>query len=108
MNLKPEAKMNRKFLLFSVLLLAWIPTAASAQSGTVIFRETGFPAADSAPAPESLLRHALPNAEFATAAELKERLNSAQLLVLPYGSPHSQKTPGPTSTASCNAAETCW
>jgi len=76
--------MNRKLLLFTVLLLAL--TTASAQSGTVIFRETGFPAAESAPAPEPLLQHALPNAQFASTAELKERLNSAQLLVLPYGS----------------------
>src|SRR5712692_4959505 len=76
--------MNRKLLLLSVLLLG--VTTASAQSGTVVFRETGFPAADSVPAPESLLQHALPNAQFASTAELKERLNSAELLVLPYGS----------------------
>src|SRR5713226_908648 len=76
--------MNRKLLLLSVLLLG--VTTASAQSGTVVFRETGFPAADSVPAPESLLQHALPNAQFASTAELKERLKSAKLLVLPYGS----------------------
>lgn len=75
--------MNRKLLLFTVLLLGL--TTASAQSGTVIFRETGFPTADSAPASEALLQHVLPNAQFASTAELKERLNSAQLLVLPYG-----------------------
>src|SRR5450432_3070418 len=76
--------MNRKFLFFSALLLALIPTA-SAQSGTVIFREPGFPTADSAPAPDSLL-HALSDAQLASTAELKDRLNSAKLLVLPYGS----------------------
>src|SRR5260370_14635147 len=76
--------MNRKLLLFTVLLLAL--TTASAQSGTVVFREPGFPAADSSPAPEPLLQHALPNAQFASTAELKQRLHSAQLLVLPYAS----------------------
>jgi hypothetical protein len=77
--------MNRKLLLFSIFLLALVPTA-SAQSDTVIFRETSFPSADSAPVPEALLQHALSNARFASAAVLKDRLNSAKLLVLPYGS----------------------
>jgi hypothetical protein len=60
--------------------------SASAQPSIVVFSEPGFPAADSAPAPESVLRSALPNAQFASAAEFKERLSTAQLLVLPYGS----------------------
>ncbi len=77
--------MNRTLPLLAVLLLALISTA-SAQSGAVIFRETGFPAADSAPASESLLQHALPDAKLASADQLKERLKSARLLVLPYGS----------------------
>ena len=59
---------------------------ASAQSSIVVFSEPGFPAADSAAAPESLLRSAIPSAQFASASELKESLQSAQLLVLPYGS----------------------
>ena len=59
----PQAKMNRKFPLFTVLLLGL--STASAQSNSVIFRETGFPATDSAPAPEPLLQHALPSAQFA-------------------------------------------
>jgi hypothetical protein len=75
--------MNRKLLL---VILAVIPIAAFAQSGTVIFHEPGFPAADSAPAPDAFLQHALPGAQFATAAELKQQLSSAKLLVLPYGS----------------------
>lgn len=77
--------MNRNILLLSFFPLALI-SFASAQSNTVIFREPGFPAADSAPAPDSLLRHALPDAHCASTTELKERLNSAKLLVLPYGS----------------------
>ena len=64
--------MNRKLLLFFICLLVLISTA-SAQSSTVIFREPGFPVADSAPAPDSLL-HALPDAQFASIAELKDRL----------------------------------
>ncbi len=77
--------MIRNILLFSIFLLALI-SPASAQSGTVIFRETGFPAADSAPAPDTLLQHVLPDAQLASTSELKDRLNSAKLLVLPYGS----------------------
>ena len=52
----------------------------SADKAIVIFHESGFPAADSAPAPDSLLQ-ALPGARFAAADELKNRLNSANLLV---------------------------
>ena len=77
--------MNRNVLLFTIFLLA-LMTTASAQSDTVIFRETGFPTAGSAPVPEALLQHALPDAQFASTAELKERLNPAKLLVLAYGS----------------------
>ncbi len=57
----------------------------SADNRIVIFRENGFPSADSAPAPDSLLQ-ALPDAHFASTDELKDRLNSSNLLVLPYGS----------------------
>jgi Beta-galactosidase len=67
-------------------LLAAASLGASAQSNTVVFSEQGFPAADSAPAPESVLRGALPNAQFASSVELKRELSTAQLLVLPYGS----------------------
>src|SRR5258708_259532 len=77
--------MNRKLLLFFVFLFA-LTSVSAAQSSTVIFHENGFPAADSAPASDSLLQHALPNAQFASTAELKDRLTSARLLVLPYGS----------------------
>jgi hypothetical protein len=57
----------------------------SADDAIVIFHESGFPAADSAPASDSVLQ-ALPGARFTSADELKNRLNSATLLVLPYGS----------------------
>src|SRR5260221_8440009 len=77
--------MIRNVLLFTIFLLALI-ASASAQTGTVIFREPGFPSADSAPAPEAMLQRVFSNAQFASTAELKDRLNSAKLLVLPYGS----------------------
>jgi hypothetical protein len=77
--------MIRKTLLFFIFLVA-LASTASAQSGMVIFREAGFPSADSAPAPEALLQHVFSNAQFAPAAELKGSLSSANLLVLPYGS----------------------
>jgi hypothetical protein len=77
--------MNRNLLLFFVFLLTLI-SFASAQSGTVILREPGFPSADSAPAPDALMQHVFSNAQFASISELKDRLTSATLLVLPYGS----------------------
>ena len=82
--------MNRNLPLSFIFSLALISTASSqlaaAQSGTVIFREAGFPSADSAPAPEALLQHEFSTAQFASTAELKDRLKSAKLLVFPYGS----------------------
>jgi Beta-galactosidase len=80
-----EVKMNRNILLAFIFSLALI-SPASAQSDAVIFHEDGFPSADSAASPEALLHHVFSNAQFATAAELKDRLSSAKLLVLPYGS----------------------
>src|SRR6202142_4250372 len=77
--------MNRNILLVFIFLLALISTAL-AQSDAVIFHEDGFPSADSAPSPEALLHHVFSNAQFASTAELKDRLGSAKLLVLPYGS----------------------
>lgn len=70
------------FLVISVFSSVMV---FSADNAVVIFHEVGFPAADSAPASDSLLK-ALPGAQFASADELKNRLNSANLLVLPYGS----------------------
>jgi hypothetical protein len=52
---------------------------------TVVFREAGFPAVDTAPAPERFLQQ-FAGARFATTSELKQQLSSARLLILPYGS----------------------
>src|SRR5436190_7459199 len=77
--------MERKSLSF-LLALVLISAMAGAQSKIVVFEEPGVPATDSAAAPESVLRAALPKARFASAADLKQQLSSANLLVLPYGS----------------------
>jgi len=68
-------------LIVSLMLSAM----ARAQPETVILDEPGFPAADSA-ASVSVVKQAIPGAQPASARELKERLNAANLLVLPYGS----------------------
>src|SRR5579864_8674322 len=78
--------MRLKRLLWTILLMTFASTLSSAQSAVVVFYEAGFPAADSVAAPDSFLRGALSGAQFASSGELKERLGSAKLLVLPYGS----------------------
>src|SRR5581483_7282503 len=78
--------MHANYLRGAALSVVFLSTFAIAQSSTVVFWENGFPAADSVPVPESLLRHALPGAQFFSARELKAQLASAKLLVLPYGS----------------------
>ena len=52
--------------LWAFVLLTVLATFASAQSGVVVFHEDGFPAADSAAAPDAVLHHALPGASFAS------------------------------------------
>ncbi|MBO0911691.1 MAG: beta-galactosidase, partial [Acidobacteria bacterium] len=71
----------------AVFLVSLMLSAVSlAQTKTVIFDESGFPAADSAAAPDPVLERAIPGAQFASSGELKDGLNSANLLVLAYGS----------------------
>src|SRR5579864_3727268 len=84
-RLRGEAMRSNRALV-SFVLVTLFATLASADSGIVILHEDGFPTADSAAAPKSALERALPGAAFLTAVELKQRLSSAQLLVLPYGS----------------------
>src|SRR5215469_18963647 len=76
--------MHLKLWIFLVITVTSM--LASGQSSIVVFHENGFPAADSAAAPVSVLRSALSGAEFAGTGELKQRLESAKLLILPYGS----------------------
>jgi len=78
--------MHLRNLLCAFLLTTLVSMFVSAQSSIVVFHEEVFPSADSAPASDSILRGALSGAEFTSAAELKQRLSSAKLLVLPYGS----------------------
>ena len=73
-------------LLRFILLSNLFSSMAFAESKTVVFYESEFPAADSVAAPRSVLEHALPGAQFVSASELKQALPSASLLVLPYGS----------------------
>jgi hypothetical protein len=64
-------------------------TNASAQSsGTVVFYEGGFPAADSAAPSQAELTSLVPGARFADAQQLHDALadSATHLLVLPYGS----------------------
>src|SRR5438876_6953022 len=79
-------KMKIRNLSFYLIAVTFLSATAFAQSSVVVFWEPGFPTADSAPIPDSLLRSALPNAQLVSAADLKAQLSSAQLLVLPYGS----------------------
>lgn len=79
--------MIHKCFRLAILLVSVFSSVVvfSADNSIVVFHESGFPAADSAPAQDSLLQ-VLPGARFASADDLKNRLNSANLLVLPYGS----------------------
>jgi len=80
--------MIRKYICRVFLMMSVFSSSAlfSAEPGVVIFREAAFPAADSAPAPDSLLQQVLAGGQFSSADQLKDRLSSARLLVLPYGS----------------------
>src|SRR5215469_10741348 len=71
-----------RFILLSVLF----SSMAFAESKSVVFYESDFPAADSVAAPRSALEHALPGTKFVSAPGLKQALTSANLFVLPYGS----------------------
>ena len=80
----------RGMLIFAVSLLFASTAALQAESlsGSVVFSEAGFPAADSAgPSPEQVQKM-LPGAQLASAQQLANLLNatSTRLLVLPYGS----------------------
>jgi hypothetical protein len=81
---------NLIFLAFAALLFL-ITISLSAQnnsSGTVVFSESGFPAADSAAPVASQLSALFPGAQPATADQLRDLLAPAttHLLILPYGS----------------------
>lgn len=71
-----------------LLSLALASAPAGALAKTVVFWQSGFPAADSPAPTESALRAAFAGADFADADHLSAVLASsdANLLVLPYGS----------------------
>ncbi|HEV2699535.1 MAG TPA: hypothetical protein VGU90_16195, partial [Terriglobales bacterium] len=62
------------------------PTLVAAESGIVVLQEGNFPTSDSAAVPAAFLHLAFPDAQFTGVSDLKDRLLSSQLLVLPYGS----------------------
>ena len=79
-------KMSRRFWLALVALLAL--TSLPCFAKTVVFWQTGFPAADSPAPQEAGLRAGFAGADFVDAAGLGSALEKkdADLLVLPYGS----------------------
>jgi hypothetical protein len=83
----------RKFALFTLSILLPLAMQASlfAQDGasaTVVFSDTGFPAADSASPSPHQITALLPGAQMANADQLASILEApaTHLLVLPYGS----------------------
>ena len=71
------------------LLSAWLPALfAQESSGVLVFREEGFPVADSASPSPAQLEPLFPAARLASAQELPGLLDAAstKLFVLPYGS----------------------
>ena len=73
--------------LFLIFALTVNSIAAETTSSVLVFRESGFPTADSA-APPADLQSLFSSAQFATADQLRTLLEvpSTRLLILPYGS----------------------
>ena len=75
--------------LASVLVLMFLVSSSAftvGESAIAVLYDERLPAADARSAPASVLRRALPDAQFLSPAELNNRLHAAKLLVLPYGS----------------------
>ena len=74
--------------LVSVLLLWSASFAAEASPRIVVFRDVGFPTADSASLSPHQLQNLFAGAQFASVDQLVTELNAptTRLLVLPYGS----------------------
>ena len=78
--------MNRNLLLFFICLLALISTAFRLAIRHGDFSRSRFPFRRFRARARFPAATRLPDAQFASTAELKDRLTSAKLLVLPYGS----------------------
>jgi hypothetical protein len=81
--------MKKVCLLFSCFVIFASAVACAEQfSGAVVFRESGFPVADSAAPPAKWVEGILPGARLASTDELPGLLKdtATHLLVLPYGS----------------------
>jgi hypothetical protein len=70
------------------LLSCATPLPAADSSATIVFRESGFPAADSPEVSPERIEKLLPGARFVTADQIGPALDdpATRLLVLPYGS----------------------
>jgi hypothetical protein len=74
--------------ILALLCLAWTDLLAQDESAVVIFKEDGFPAADSAAPTDQQITALFPNSKLAGADQLSKELAqpSARVLLLPYGS----------------------
>ncbi len=77
---------------YSLLFMTTAPTVRAQGSGTVVFNEKDFPAADSAAPSRAELSSLLPGARFTSLDQLRAALTDAstRLLVLPYGSAYPE------------------
>ncbi|HEX5425179.1 MAG TPA: hypothetical protein VFW94_16650 [Candidatus Acidoferrales bacterium] len=75
-----------------LLLMIMAPGVRAQQTGTVVFYDNGFPAADTAAPSQNDLSSLIPGARFASADQLHDALAdiSTHLLVLPYGSAYPE------------------
>src|SRR5437763_399644 len=80
-----ESMSLRRLVLISVFTTVF-STLVAAESSIVVLQEGSFPTSDSAAAPAAFLHLAFTDAQFTGVSDLKDRLRSSQLLVLPYGS----------------------
>ncbi|MGD0731373.1 MAG: hypothetical protein ABR956_08910 [Terracidiphilus sp.] len=75
---------------FAFIFLFSTAICAHGQNAMVILNESGFPVADSEAVSVTALQEAFPGASFVTAAELGGALETAGLLVMPYGSAYPE------------------
>ncbi|HTU33278.1 MAG TPA: hypothetical protein VMF66_05705 [Candidatus Acidoferrum sp.] len=78
--------------VYSMFLLTTAPSVRAQQSGTVVFYENGFPAADSAAPSQTDLSSLISGARFVATDQLHDALDDAsiRLLILPYGSAYPE------------------
>lgn len=80
-----ETRPSRKMLGLAWLLLPLLAFPVFATQ-TIVFWQSNFPVADSAPISEATLRATIPGATLVDVNGLASALNGAEVLVMPYGS----------------------